>query len=30
MGEKKGLVLQRGPEGIPEPDGFERTRGDNR
>lgn len=28
-GRKKGLVLQRGLEGIPEPDGFERTRGDN-
>ena len=28
--QKKGLVLQRGLEGIPEPDGFERTRGDNR
>jgi len=27
--EKKGLVLQRGLEGIPEPEGFERTRGDN-
>jgi hypothetical protein len=28
-GQKKGLVLQRGLEGIPEPEGFERTRGDN-
>ena len=27
--QKKGLVLQRGPERIPEPDGYERTRGDN-
>jgi len=27
--QKKGLVLQRGLEGIPEPEGFERTRGDN-
>lgn len=30
MSQKKGPVLQRGLEGIPEPDGFERTRGDNR
>jgi len=29
-GQKKGPVLQRGLEGIPEPEGFERTRGDNR
>jgi len=27
--QKKGPVLQRGLEGIPEPVGFERTRGDN-
>ena len=26
---KKSLVLQRGSERVPEPDGFERTRGDN-
>jgi hypothetical protein len=27
--QKKGPVLRRGLEGIPEPEGFERTRGDN-
>jgi len=30
INQKKGLVLQRGLEGIPEPRGFERIRGDNR
>jgi hypothetical protein len=28
QGKKKGPVLRRGLEGIPEPEGFERTRGD--